>query len=289
MKVIKVENSSIENSTQSSSVEKMSNTLIGYVEPFVPGGNFDAYADRVKQLIIVSKIEATEQVALFITIMGADVYEILVSLALPKLPSDLSFTEMISKLSEHFKPQVNKRSERYKFNKISQEKGEAIGDFVIRLKAAAQSCEFGAFLTGNGAAFKNAALEDALIDRFIVGLNSDKIQQKLLNETETDFGKITSTAVSMEITHREVQSMKPMTQHAVNVQAETYAHKLRSGQSHFNACKRCGRKHDESKCPAVNWECFVCTKKGHTSVVCRQKKSDSSQSKPRGKFNGKSA
>ncbi|XP_054735374.1 uncharacterized protein LOC129242640 isoform X1 [Anastrepha obliqua] len=36
----------------------------------------------------------------------------------------------------------------------------------------------------------------------------------------------------------------------------------------FNKCKRCGRKHDEKKCPAVNWECFKCERKGHTSSVC---------------------
>lgn len=277
MKVIKVENSAA----------KMSNTLIGYVEAFVPGGNFQAYADRVKQLIKVNKTAEDEQAALFITIMGADVYEILVSLVLPKLPSDLSFTEIMDKLSEHFKPKVNKRSERYKFNKIMQEKGESIGDFVVRLKAAAQSCEFGAFLTGNGATFKNSALEDALVDRFIIGLYSESIQQKLLNDTENDFNKVAATAISMEITHREVLSMKPMSQHAVQV-AETYAHVVKSGQSKFNACKRCGRKHDESKCPAVNWGCFVCDKKGHTSVVCRLKNTKSSQSNQRGKSNGKS-
>lgn len=107
---MKAETSFLDNSTQT---EKMSNTLVGYVESFVPGGNFSAYADRVKQLIKVSKIAEDEQAALFITIMGTDVYEILVSLALPKLPSELSFTEIMAKLSEHFKPQVNKRAERY--------------------------------------------------------------------------------------------------------------------------------------------------------------------------------
>lgn len=155
--------------------------LIGNVEPFVPGGNFKAYVDRIKQLIIINRIVEDEKSALFITIMGSDVYEILVSLALPKMPSELSFEDILTKLTDHFKPQVNKRAERYKFNKIAQENGESIGDFIVRLKAAAQSCEFGDYLTGQGTSFKTKALEDALIDRFIVGLCNEKIQQKLLN------------------------------------------------------------------------------------------------------------
>lgn len=105
---------------------KMATSLIGHVEPFVPGGNFQAYADRIKQLVIINGIESNKKSALLITIMGADVYEILVSLALPKLPSELSFDEILTKLSNHFKPQVNKRAERYKFNKIVQERAKTL-------------------------------------------------------------------------------------------------------------------------------------------------------------------
>nr|CAI5867369.1 unnamed protein product [Callosobruchus analis] len=35
------------------------------------------------------------------------------------------------------------------------------------------------------------------------------------------------------------------------------------------SCFRCGRKHDPEKCPAKEWECFNCKKRGHTSRVCR--------------------
>lgn len=73
-----------------STVKFRMSTLIGSIEPFVPGGNFSAYEDRVKQLIKFNKIEEAEKTSLFITIMGSDVYEILVALALPKLPSELS-------------------------------------------------------------------------------------------------------------------------------------------------------------------------------------------------------
>lgn len=258
----------------------MVNSLIGNVEPFVPGGNFKAYEDRIKQFMIVNSIEDAKKTALFITVMGADVYEVLVSLSVPALPSTLSFNQILKKLNAHFKPQINKRAERYKFSKMVQESGEVISDFVVRLKAAAQLCEFGDFLTGEGEAFKIATLENALIDRFIAGLSDDRIQQKLLNDTSDEFESISSLAISMEITQREVRAMKPLTQHAVDV-AETYA--VRDGQAQrFRPCRRCGRRHNEQNCPAVNWECFTCLQKGHTSVVCRKKKADGNPKDARG-------
>ncbi|KAF2889771.1 hypothetical protein ILUMI_16402 [Ignelater luminosus] len=35
-------------------------------------------------------------------------------------------------------------------------------------------------------------------------------------------------------------------------------------------CYRCTRQHDPKSCPAKNWECYHCHKKGHTSQACRK-------------------
>lgn len=264
----------------------MANTLIGNIEPFVPGGNFKAYVERIEQLFIVNNVTELRKVPLFITICGADVYEILSSLASPKTPSQLSYSEITEKLNTHFKPQVNKRAERYKFYKITQEAGETISDFVIRLKAAAKTCEFGDYLEGDGTEFVVHALEDALIDRFIAGLSNEKIQQKLLNQTEANFEKMVSVATTMDVTQKEVRAMKPLSQLSVE-SAETYAVKQGPNKK-FDACRRCGRRHDEKNCPAVNWQCFSCSKRGHTSRVCRSNNNNSgkSESKNNGKAHG---
>lgn len=43
------------------------------------------------------------------------------------------------------------------------------------------------------------------------------------------------------------------------------------GWKSWKPCFRCGRRHNPDRCPAVNWECFKCHRKGHTSQVCRRK------------------
>lgn len=149
---------------------------------------------------------------------------------------------------------------RYKFYQVSQDFGEEITEFIIRLKWAAQTCEFGDFLTGNGAAFKVNVLEDALIDRFIIGLNSQKIQQALLSEKEQKFDTICNIALNMELSQREVLAMKPIKQHAAELGA---VNAIRNNQSKvFKPCRRCARKHDEKNCPASKWQCFSCLKYG---------------------------
>lgn len=91
---------------------------------------------------------------------------------------------------------------------------------MIRLKAAAKTCEFGDYLEGDGTEFVVHALEDALIDRFIAGLSNKKIQQKLLNQTEANFEKMVSVATTMDVTQTEVRAMKPLSQLSVE-SAET--------------------------------------------------------------------
>lgn len=80
-------------------------------------------------------------------------------------------------------------------------------------------------------------------------------------------------ATTMEITQREVRAMKPFSQHAVEVSetcTETYAVKQQNQSKKFEPCRRCGRRHNEQHCPAVDWQCFTCSKRGHTSRLCNK-------------------
>lgn len=255
-------------------------SYMGNIEPFVPGSNFALYKDRVEQFFTANDIADDKRVATFITIMGCEVFEILCSLCVPDLPSKLGYEQIMKFLMDHFEPNRNKRAERYKFHKAIQETGESVNDFIVKLKSLAKSCEFGDIFgatTANNAANKKKVLDEALVDRFIVGVKNDKIQQRLLGDDANDFERCCQIALNMEMASKEIRAMKPEAAAVMKVSKDQRPFKKWNGQRQANTkssdCKRCGRKHvDNSRCPAVNWTCFTCQKRGHTSVVCYQNK-----------------
>lgn len=277
--------------------------LVGHIEPFVPGGNFRAYEDRLTQFFLVNDVQEEAMVPLFITIAGPDIYEILTSLMVPDIPSSKSFDVIMKTLREHFTPKKNKRSERYRFYKAVQEEGESINEFVIRLKMLSQSCQFGDYLgedTKDVAKNRSAAIDEALADRFIVGLRDEKIQQSLLNDDTLKLEDYITKALNLEMAQKESKSMNSFQAHAVYNSGSSHlsrskkkssSHSSKSQSPHnanrsnsprqqsavrksynsLDRCRRCGREHDARQCPAINWSCFVCHKKGHTSRVCFKK------------------
>ncbi|XP_055923454.1 uncharacterized protein K02A2.6-like [Eupeodes corollae] len=236
--------------------------LIGYVEPFVSGGNFLAYEDRVRQFIKVNDIKEEETLTpLFITIAGAEIHELLISLTVPDLPSAKTFEELISLLRAHFAPKHNKRAERYKFNKLKQEDGEPINEFIVRLKAQAQFCNFGDIIPEKAKEdvhkYKIKMLDDVLSDRFIVGL----------------------TLPANYLPKQTVARHPSSTQHPTSGGSYEKNRRRKLPSSSQKSCHRCGNNHQQENCPAKrdNWECFTCHKVGHTSRVCRYRKAQSLQ------------
>ncbi|XP_055836596.1 uncharacterized protein K02A2.6-like [Episyrphus balteatus] len=289
----------------------MSSRLVGHIEPFVPGANFKAYEDRIHQFFIVNDLQEEAKTPFFITIVGAEIYEVLMSLTMPDLPSSKDFSTLMTLLRNHFSPKKNKRAERYAFYKAKQEEGEPINDFIVRLKSLAQTCEFGGFLKTKTtdkmvADHMLQILDENLTDRFIIGLRDEKIQQVLLNDDSLTFEKYCEKALNMELSQKTSRSLQAVPQQAIyrqqrnnyfNRQSHQNAarknnshtpsaqsnHPSQSSHSHQSSqsnrrfesnhpsCYRCGRNHNPNTCPAKNWECFLCHAKGHTSTFCKKK------------------
>ena len=58
-----------------------------------------------------------------------------------------TFTRLSQLLQEHFEPTPTVIAERHKFWTVSQEEGESVSEFVVRLKKLASTWSFGAFLS----------------------------------------------------------------------------------------------------------------------------------------------
>ncbi|XP_055916618.1 uncharacterized protein K02A2.6-like [Eupeodes corollae] len=257
---------------------KTNMSFLGNINEFAPGEDFVAYKDRVQQYFIANKIAAEIQTPVFITLVGSEVYKVLKSLAAPALPSSKPFTELIGLLEQHYAPKHNKRAERFKFQKAKQEDGESISDFIIKLRNLAETCRFGDFIddsVSNTASLRNLALEDALVDKFIVGLRNDRIQQNILTDDSRTFDKCCEIALNMEMSEREQRSMHPRGSEvhvireknkAVTTQVKTKQNNMRSNLN--NKCSHCGKNHFERDCPAKNWSCFKCNRRGHTANMC---------------------
>lgn len=95
--------------------------LIGNIEPFNPQqSDITAYMERIEQLFICNGIEDTKKVALFLTLIGGEAYDVLKDLLSPALPSEKTYSALKTVLINHYGPKRLVIAERY--NSITQVK-----------------------------------------------------------------------------------------------------------------------------------------------------------------------
>lgn len=110
-------------------------------------------------------------------------------------------------------------------------------------------------------------------------------QRKLLGEEVLTFSKTCAIAASYELTEQQSKLFQPEPICAVysgqhkNTPSrgimkntkENQAGYMSSNSKKKNACYRCGRAHDPSTCPAVDWVCYSCRSRGHIPSVCSKR------------------
>lgn len=99
---------------------------------------------------------------------GRNCFGVLKDLAFPNAPNMKIFAQLATLLRELFKPTCLKIAERYCLRSAVQQQGQSIADFVCELKKLAGTCKF-----------TNEQLNPNLRHRFICGLRSHHIKQKL--------------------------------------------------------------------------------------------------------------
>jgi len=107
--------------------------MLGQVESFVPGDDFCEYAERVEQYFVLNEIKENKKIAFLLTFIGQETYSTLKKLVFPDDPAKKTFAELITVLKNHFTPEVNEISERYKFFKEDQKTGQSISEYIVEL------------------------------------------------------------------------------------------------------------------------------------------------------------
>lgn len=231
-------------------------------------GDFDVYVQRFEAFATANKIEKATKQQAFLALIGEAAFITLQNLLFPKTPAEASFEDVVKTLRKHYTPKRSVVVERYKFYRRDQRPGEGIGDFVVELKKMAATCNFGTFL------------EEAIRDRFIVGLHNDAIRCKLLATEDhyLTFEKAYSSALGMEAAQaqsKEVRSNDTAGSASAMEDVCWQRKSAASGKKNFPpprtpvACTRCGSAHGGKKCPHLASKCYKCSKTGHLAKMCR--------------------
>lgn len=210
--------------------------------------------------------EEKQKLAMFLTYVGDDTYEIFENTKLNATPT---FNETIEALDRHFEPQANKSYETFLFRQMKQLDGENLNQFYIRLKEQAGKCEF--------------ADSDLNIKQQIeLSTTNNKLRVYSFQNQEKTLQELLTIGRTYEETKKQVEVLTKTKAKETDGEEETvnFANKRRFGKNNYHErgmsnnnkknCYRCGGKFPhKAQCPALGKTCNKCSKKNHFASVCK--------------------
>lgn len=254
---------------------------VGRLSEFdVDAGNWELYCERLEMYFKANAIKDDLKLPILISSMGDVAYELLVNLAIPQKPAELSFQEAVKLLKEHLNPKPSILAERYIFRQRKQKTNEKIQCYVAVLKKLSRFCDFGATLNEN------------LRDQFVCGIKCDAIRQQLFASGDITFQKAVKTACILEAAERDAAAVEgpggdadvgasasavPSSAAACVSGAASTSTSRRSsagldGGLHrlqISGCSVCGDyRHRRADCKFKNAKCSRCGQIGHLRRMC---------------------
>ena len=192
--------------------------------------------------------------------------------------STISFSDMKTKLDEHFKTGSNTTLANYEFRKLRQNADESFEVFANRVTHDSRNCDF-------ACVSPNCTVRATLArDQIITGAISDEIRKHAL-KNQWNLQDLIKNGRQLEAASSGAAKMKS-SQHAEE-SSSNRAYRSRPGKySNKNTrnfekkpapkCTNCSSKAclGGKKCPGTKIECFDCGKKGHfrNAEACKKKK-----------------
>lgn len=272
---------------------------IGKLSEFnVKTGQWSSYVDRLDMYFKVNGVADVMKLPTLIALIGDEAYELLVNLASPRKPADLTYSEADALMRQHLQPAPSSLAERYRFRQKRQGAGEDVAVYVAELKRLSRNCKFASNLNEN------------LRDQFICGLRSDVIRQRLFAEDDAvTFAQAVKLASSLEAAERDAAAVETASTsssptvevHAVTSSVESngpsYGGNSRRGRGRGpggvggvpggtglqsrgapaahksgrgdNSCTVCGAtNHSWANCRYRDYVCSKCQRVGHLRRVC---------------------
>ena len=233
--------------------------IFGRLEEFKKGQSWEEYVEIMTNFLAANGIaNADKKRQVLLSCVGSETYHLIKTLVSPDSPGDKSYDELTALVKNHLDPAPSKIVTRFKFGSLSRKEGESIASFVVQLRQLALNCGF-------------TDLEERLRDRFVIGINNEKIQTKLLSMDDSlTFKTALETALAMESAEVNSKAIRAstVTTPAAEVQ-EVHSVAAASSAVPKGKCFSCGGDHFRQSCKFKDATCHSCKKKGHISSVCR--------------------
>ena len=219
-----------------------------------------------------SKIEDPAlQKAYFLATIGGPGYKLLRSLSGNDTKSK-SFADLIKLMSDHLNPKPNPIAQRFHFYKRDRKSTESVNEYIAELRKLSEHCGFG------------ANLSEYLRDRFVCGLNSESVQQKLLTMKTLSLDTALETARTFEAAYKDTRAIRG-SGGAVEPEGilklgskgrDDDRRESKGRDDDRRECFRCGYTgHLANTCQFKTSECHNCGKVGHIRRRCRSERKES--------------
>lgn len=253
---------------------------------------FDSYKNYIQRFanyIAMKNITSNEDYCakLLLNSIGAKNFNMITSLAAPRVPSELKYDELLKLLETHLAPKRNVLVAQHQFLSKYQNDTQSISEFVATLRTDINECEF------TSSCECNASVADIFLRaQFIRGIHDNNIHEKLLQSINSNFDQIVSTAIALEAAKVDARELSGraldnnntiLNKVSVRTKPKRFQKAVRKskqkGKSQIDyeelglagLCIRCGRNnHTARECRTnkSNLKCTSCNKNGHVAKVC---------------------
>ncbi|XP_043985912.1 uncharacterized protein LOC122838928 [Gambusia affinis] len=188
---------------------------------------WEEYCEILEQFFEANGIDdGDKQRAVLISVVGPATYKLMRNLVSPDKPSSKTYSQLVTRMKEHFNPKPSEIVQRYKFDSRSRQPAESVSAYVAELRRLAQDCNFG------------ATLDRRLRDRLVCGIADDRIQRRLLSTSDLTFETAFQIAVAEEAANKNVSDLH------------------QSAACHSMVAEGHGRKTDWKKTESVCYRCY---------------------------------
>ncbi|XP_014361064.2 uncharacterized protein K02A2.6-like [Papilio machaon] len=234
------------------------------------------YKSRITQWFIANDInhltDATgvKRRAILLSAFSEGTYKLASDLALPKELQEVPYPDILDLLDAHFTPKRVGFGERHNFYAAIQQPTESFTQWAARLRGLSAHCGF-------------SNLEEALRDRFIMGMQHGIEKEKIYSKdlSGLTLSKAVELAENIRCARTGAASAAAASSSSAVVAAPPDAlykigHSSAIVQSASESglkkvkCSVCGYNHKSVDCRFSNYTCKNCNRKGHLKRMCKR-------------------